>query len=253
VKKIKLVMFASPTGHDVARATDKIISWMNESNAFEVTLAGTLGNAALSIEEFMLDQKKVEETDAFFMNCGTKEWMNPKAKIALENAVASGKGVVAYHGVHPEFNGWEAFERMAGLMWRYDAKHGDYNDIHVRIDIKDHPIMKGLEDFDTREELYCNLQDLWGVDFQVLATAFSDYNLLSRHGQHGTGRHEPVATVGSYGKGRTFNFLLGHIWSYYTGHGIGENTFLSFEPPAFRKMLLRGCEWVASGEVKMTL
>jgi hypothetical protein len=42
---------------------------------------------------------------------------------------------------------------MAGLMWRYDAQHGDYNDIHVRIDIEDHPIMKGLEDFDTREEL----------------------------------------------------------------------------------------------------
>jgi hypothetical protein len=29
--------------------------------------------------------------------------MNPKAKIALENAVASGKGIVTYHGVHPEF------------------------------------------------------------------------------------------------------------------------------------------------------
>lgn len=252
MNKVKLTMFVGPMGHDVARSTERIVSWMNDSGAFDVTLAGTVKGAVCGIREFMFNSEYVANTDVFFFNCGDEEWQDAEIRKKFEDAISSGKGLVAYHGIHPGFQGWEAFERMCGLMWRHDSQHGDYNDCHVRMDMKDHPIVRGLSDFDTRDELFCNLDDMWGVDFQVLATAFSDYNICSRHGFHGTGRHEPVATIGNYGKGRVYNHIIGHVWPFYTGHGLGENTMLSYEPPEFRKMLLRGCEWAATGKVEMT-
>ena len=94
------------------------------------------------------------------------------------------------------------------------------------------------------------MSNTYNVRVEVLATAFSDYDLLSRHGHHGTGRHEPVLTVGGYGRGRTVNFILGHVWTYYTGHGLLEDTLLSLEPPQIKKMLLRSCEWAATGKVE---
>lgn len=252
MEKIQLTMFVSPTGHNNERATERIVSWMNASGAFDVTIAGAIKGALCSIPDFMDNGGLVEHTDVFFFNCNDDDWQGGEIRRKLENAVSSGKGLVAFHGIHPCFSGWEGFERMCGLMWRHDSQHGDYADIHVRMDLKEHPIVRGLHDFDTRDELFCNLDDMWGVDFQVLATAFSDYSICSRHGFHGTGRHEPVAIIGRYGKGRTYNHIIGHVWPFYTGHGLGENTMLSFEPPEFRKMLLRGCEWAATGKVERT-
>lgn len=253
MKKIVLTIFGGPMGHDVNRGIGRIKTWMEESEAFEVRLVGEIDGAEGGIEEYMLDPEKVAATDVFFISCGDEHWTSPAVRIALENAISGGKGFVAFHGIHPGFQGWEGFERMCGLMWRHDSQHGDYAEAHVRIDMPEHPIVKGLSNFDTKDELFCNLDDLWGVDFQVLATAFSDYNIKSRHGFPGTGRHEPVAIIGNYGKGRTYNHILGHVWPFYTGHGLGENTMLSFEPPEFRKMLLRGCEWAAVGEVRRTV
>ena len=93
---------------------------------------------------------------------------------------------------------------------------------------------------------------MWGVPAEALATAFSDSSVLSRHGAPGTGRDEPVLLVGSYGKGRTVNHVLGHVWPFYTKHGMGENTMLSIAPRAFRKMLVRSCEWAATGSCALT-
>ena len=58
--------------------------------------------------------------------------------------------------------------------------------------------------------------------------------------------------MGQYGKGRTVNHVLGHVWPFYTCHGLGENTMLSFAPRSFRRMLVRSCEWAASGSCVLT-
>ena len=58
--------------------------------------------------------------------------------------------------------------------------------------------------------------------------------------------------MGRYKKGRTYNQALGHVWPYYTGHGLGENTLASFAPRQFRQMFVRGCEWATTGRVERT-
>ena len=61
------------------------------------------------------------------------------------------------------------------------------------------------------------------------------------------------ALVIRHSENEYFNQLLGHVWPYYTGHGMGENTMLSFVPKEFRKMFVRSCEWAATGKVEKTL
>jgi type 1 glutamine amidotransferase len=64
----------------------------------------------------------------------------------------------------------------------------------------------------------------------VLATAWSD------PGTGGTGEHEPILMVLSYGKGRVFHTTLGHDVEAMRCEG-------------FIATLLRGVEWAASGKV----
>ena len=147
---------------------------------------------------------------------------------------------------------WKEIEKMAGLMWREPTRHGDYADAQVRIDDENHPVMRGLCGFHTRDEIFCTCANVHGTALHVLASAYSDPDVISRHGLHGTGNWEPMAAVGQYGQGRTFNLLLGHVWPFYTGHGIGEDTMLSWKPKPLRKMFVRACEWAATGDTRMT-
>lgn len=252
MKKINLTIFVSPIGHDVARVYKRFREWMDETGAFEITVAGTYPFASRSIEDFMLDSAAVSGTDLFFFMCSDEHWTDPEVRKTLEDAVSNGAGILFSHGIHPCFEDWEALERMSGLMWREEATHGDYNYTGVSMTSPDHPITRGVSGFDTKDELFCGLSNTYGVDLEILATAFSDYNLVSRHGHHGTGKHEPVLAVGSYGRGRTVNFILGHVWTYYTGHGLLEDTLLSLEPPQIKTLLLRSCEWAVTGSVDRT-
>jgi type 1 glutamine amidotransferase len=47
--------------------------------------------------------------------------------------------------------------------------------------------------------------------------------------------------VREYGKGRVFHCIAGHVWE-----GGPMDTF---ENPDFQRVLLRGCEWAATGAV----
>ena len=176
----------------------------------------------------------------------------------LEEAVARGAGFVFLHGDHPCYwaevgmKPWAEVEKMAGLMWREPTRHGDYADAKVRIDDSDHPVTRGLCDFVTRDEVFCTCSNVHGVPLRVLASAYSDPDVISRHGLHGTGAWEPMVAIGQYGQGRTLNLLLGHVWPFYTGHGIGEDTMLSWKPKQVRQIFVRACEWAATGDTALT-
>ncbi|MDF2686904.1 MAG: hypothetical protein K0S55_2087 [Clostridia bacterium] len=251
MNKIKVTFFVSPMGHDVVRICKRVSEWMKNSGAFEVTVAGTYyPDAKCSIEEFVLNPELMANTDLFFFLCSDANWKNPNVRKALENAVENGTGVLFFHGLHPCFGDWEGAERMIGHLWRESASHGDFNWCEVKMTEHKHPITEGVEGFKTKEELFCGLSNVWNVQKEVLATAYSDKNLISRHGHPGTGKDEPILTTGNYGKGRTVNFILGHVWEYYTGHGLFENTLIALEPKQFKILLLRSCEWAVTGKVE---
>lgn len=245
-------------GHDVHRVAINNKILLEEAGAFDILMVCDEPSIGDMCFDTYFAGDLIKECQVLVFNCGNYRFNIREEQERLEQAVAEGAGFVFLHGDHPCYwkaignSAWEGAERMAGLLWREVTSHGDYGEAHIEIDLPEHPIMKGLEAFDTKDEIFCNCENVWNVPLQTLASAWSDSRVISRHGEPGTGKKEPIAVTGYYGKGRTFNQLLGHVWPYYTGHGLGENTMLSFSPRQFRQVFVRACEWVATGKVEKT-
>ena len=245
-------------GHDVHRVAEFLIGLLASTEAFEITCVCDEPRLSDMTFDDYLASEKIFEADVFVFNCGNYRFNVKEEQQLLERAVSSGAGFVFLHGDHPCYwaevgmKPWAEIEKMAGLMWREPTRHGDYADTDVRIDDTAHPVMRGLCGFSTRDEVFCTCANVHGVPLQVLASAYSDPDVVSRHGLHGTGAWEPMAVTGQYGEGRTFNLLLGHVWPFYTGHGIGEDTMLSWKPKQVRQMFVRACEWAATGDTVRT-
>ena len=246
MKKYHAAIFTSPMGHDVVRITNQVTEWLVNTGLFTVHHAGWYPDAPQSVEDYMADEKAVSETDLFFLNCPDDPFTSARSRERLEKAVREGAGFLGFHGIQPSCRDWPEIEKMVGLLWRETASHGDYDWFTVE-PAAPHPIMEGISPFRTKEELYCGLTNVHNVPLEILASAHSPKERLSRHGHPGTGNEEPVLTLGKYGEGITVNFLLGHVWPFYTGHGLLENTMLSLKPPEVKKMLLRSCLWAARG------
>lgn len=246
----QITMFVSPMGHDVNYISSLLVRWLESTGMYQVTVVGQCPEASDTIENYMKDIEGLAKADLFFFLCADDHWKDSEVRKNLEKAVAGGTPILFFHGLHPCFRDWPEMEKMIGLLWRDEATHGDFNYCDVKMTDISHPITEGVTGFRTKDELFCGLSNVWNVDMEVLATAYSDPELESRWSARGTGKNEPVLTVGSYGKGRTVDFILGHKWMYYTGHGLLENSTIAFEPPQFKTLLLRSCEWAITGDVK---
>ncbi len=213
---------------------------LEDSGHFQVTVT-------TEPSSFLEDEAKVHTFDLFLLDYCGPEW-SEAAKKNFQNAVAEGTGLFILHGTGVGFEGWTAFEEMAGLLWREGTFHGDFAEFPVHILDTEHPITKGISDFSQWDELYCQMVNVCQVPFHVLATAYSDPDVKRWDGLGGSGCHEPVMIVNQYGKGRVFYQFLGHVWPIDYGNGFKGNTLIAFENETFIKLLLRGCQWVATGE-----
>ncbi|MBQ2668650.1 MAG: ThuA domain-containing protein [Clostridia bacterium] len=245
-------------GHDLHRVAKAIQRLLDAAAAFETLMVCDDPDIGSMTFDDYFAAGLLQKADAFIFNCGNYRFNDRAEQKLLEDAVSNGTGFVFLHGDHPcywpaaGYVPWPELEKMTGLMWREATSHGDFDDAHITVENTAHPITQGISDFDTTDEIFCTCENVWNVPLTVLASAYSDPAVISRHGRPGTGKQEPILTVGAYGKGRTVNHLLGHVWPFYSGHGLGENTMLSFVPQEFRKMLVRSCEWAATGKVEKT-
>ncbi len=170
------------------------------------------------------------------------------ARTAVEQFVASGKGIVAVHGASYAFSGndvlgdghvrtglvepvWEEYAKIVGGVWTDSTAHGDRHSFKVEFTEQDHPITEGLDRwFWATDELYHNQR--MQPTANVLATAYDD------PGKRGTGEREPILWTVDYGKGRVFYTALGH-------------NIAAMSEPGFIATFLRGCEWAATGKVTL--
>jgi HEAT repeat protein len=86
-----------------------------------------------------------------------------------------------------------------------------------------------------KDELYSQLRGP-AENLTVLATAYDD------PAQKGTGEHEPILFTISYGKGRVFHTVLGHV-------GRSGGPLPAMECVGFITTFQRGAEWAATGKV----
>jgi uncharacterized protein len=149
---------------------------------------------------------------------------------ALLDWVSAGHGYVSIHGADNAATDWlPEWRDMLGGVFSHvglpDSKTKQAT-FKIKITSVDHPITKGLQDFELKDELYYNLQ----MKHQIDPLATTDYS-------DGTW---PVAWTRTYGKGRVFHTPLGH-------RGFKPGSDDPIQNPNLQKLVVQGIDWVAEG------
>jgi len=152
--------------------------------------------------------------------------LSDRAKENLLAFVKGGKGFVVSHLSSASFKEWPEFRQLCGRVWVMGTSgHGPRSVFKARVTKNADPITEGLGDFEADDELYAKLQG--DAPIKVLVEADSDWSK----------KVEPLAFTLSYGQGRVFHEAFGH-----DGKALSN--------PAVRKLIIRGCEWAATGKVQ---
>lgn len=258
--KLSLLIVDGMNNHDWPRATKILKEILEGSGRFAVNVSTSpAGNA--DKEAWDRWQPEFAKYDVVLSNFNgghlpaSTHWPR-KVEKALEDYVAGGGGLVIYHSANNSFPNWPAYNEMIGLGWRDkgfgpslivgpDEKvveipkgqgrnpgHGPEHDFQVTVLHQEHPITSGLP-------------KKWMHPHEQLT-----------HGQHGPAKNmtiltcayskdvkenEPMDWVIPYGKGRVYVTMLGHLWKN------GPDT--AMRCVGFQTMLIRGCEWAATGQV----
>lgn len=168
-----------------------------------------------------LDSAAVGRYDVILLNY--MNWQEPApgeaARENLRKAIAGGKGLVLVHFAcgawrdHADVNKlvWPEFQNLAGRVWDPKLRgHDPHGKFRVEIALPDHPIMKGMQPFETVDELYTCLTG--DRPIEVLATARSKVD----------GKVYPMAFCFNYEKGRVFHCVLGHDGKALQVEPVGE-------------------------------
>lgn len=215
--KTKVLLFVGGPIHD-HKAIGKVVEkTLNDFGQFEVT----------KIEEDLncLISPKLEPYDVivFYYTIGK---ITPEQKKGLLDFVSGGKGYVGFHSAADSFRGDEEYRKFVGGHF---VSHPAYRKFPVKIVDKNHPITRGLIDFDITDEQYIIEQD--DPDIHVLATAYQKEERLPLHG-----KDLPIIWTKSFGKGRVF----------YTGFGHDAR---AFRQEIFRTFVIRATLWAAGKPV----
>jgi len=175
----------------------------------------------------ILAQPLLNKYDVIFLHYQNHQVPTPQGALEnLKQVIEGGKGLVLFHFASGAFIDWETqklnteFAKVAGRAWNPDLPgHDPRGPFKVRITDQEHPITKGLSDFETVDELYTCLDGT--APIQVLAEATS----IMDNEDH------PMAFVYKAGKGRVFHSPLGHDLE-----ALNEHT---------RELYRRGTLWAA--------
>lgn len=216
---LRCLIFSGQNNHD----------WRETTPLLKQILEGDGGFAVEIVERpDLLDPSSLEGVDVILSNWNTfgkhaavNAWPQPLENAVLDH-VREGGGFVVVHAGGTSFPAWSDFQEMIGATWGAGTGHGLVHRFKVAVVDPNHPITRGLDDFQTTDELWHRM--VVNGPIHVLAQAFSD----PREG--GTGRDEPVAFVTRYGEGRCFNLVLGHDAA-------------AMSSPGFQTLLKRGVRW----------
>jgi putative membrane-bound dehydrogenase-like protein len=124
---------------------------------------------------------------------GDFETITPAEESAVEAYVNGGHGLVAIHSAADMFKGTPAWGKLIGAQL---DRHGPVSDIKVAVTQPQHPVVREVTAFDTKDEPY------------FFKNADADRTILMDRPE-GAGR-EAVSWARTQGKGRVFYTALGH-------------------------------------------
>ncbi len=169
------------------------------------------------------DSAKLQSYDLIVQSI-TMDQITADQMKTLNNAVKSGVGFAGAHGGFADaFRTNTEYQYMTG--GQFVAHPGGQVDFKVNITNTDHPITKGVEDFDTHTEQYYMHVD---PNVKVLARTTFD----GTHDSWIKGHTMPVSWVKKHGEGRVFYLSVGHDPK-------------EFEEGPDLQLLLNGMRWAA--------
>lgn len=174
---------------------------------------------------------------------------------ALVEYVAAGGRWFALHGTNSVIE-WTAegnivtprsLPRLMGLLGSQFLAHPPLMDFRVAVTEPDHPLVRGLEPFTVRDELY--LSELHGPNQVLLHTR---YNGKAQRGfterEWFSDEPRPVLYLHRHGKGEVLYCTLGHCRGKYDMQPLIEECptvdRCSWESPVYYEILGRGLRWV---------
>ena len=257
--KLRLLIIDGQNNHAWQAMTPPMKADLERSGRFVVDVATTPGQDAPKYEwtKFRPDFSKY---DVVLSNYNGEPWPEDVQR-SLERYVSGGGGLAIIHAANNAFEGWPAWNTMIGLGWRGakfgdrvtvddsgkvirtpkgegpGAGHGSQHEFKVVVRNPDHPITKGMpaEWMHAKDELYHGQRGP-AEKMEILATAYAD------KAKGGTGANEPMIWVIPFGKGRVFTTVMGHV-------SADDDT--AIRCTGFKTVMLRGCEWAATGEVTL--
>lgn len=153
-----------------------------------------------------------------------QEWsftLSEAESAGIDRFVRRGGGLLACHAAVICFDGDPRWAECLGASWDWDrSMHPPLGPVRIEptAAATDHPITRGLEGFDSVDEIYGFLDE--APDLQPLLT--------SAHG----GRDHPVLWARSVGAGRVVTDLLGHDAA-------------AMAHPCHREILRRAARWLS--------
>ncbi|HZN60036.1 MAG TPA: ThuA domain-containing protein [Planctomycetota bacterium] len=219
--RVLLVTGDDVPAHDWRSTTPVTREILEESKRFEVVVAE---------DPAILESSTLSRYDLILLNYRNppEQRLSELARNNLAAFVRGGKGLAAIHFAVSAWGDWPEFQKLIGRVWlgkkasaEKHSGHGPKGSFQVRVTAKDHPIARGLQDFEIDDELYARLAGDGPMD--VIATAFSEKF---------SNQDEPMAWTVRHGEGRVFVTVLGH-------DAAARKT------PGFRTLLVQGCEWAS--------
>ncbi len=167
-------------------------------------------------------------------------WQSPglseRAKQNFVTFLQRGGGLVLIHFANGAFHyslpggeesDWPEYRNICRRVWDHQpgqSGHDAYGTFRVDIRHDSHPIMRGIESFETIDELYYRQQG--DAAIELLCSAKSEV----------AGNDEPMAFVYPYGNGRVFQTVLGHDAA-------------SLRVPQVSQIIRRAVAWTAKREI----
>ncbi len=216
-KKKALFVWGGWEGHEPKQTMDIFAPWL-EKQGFEVIISHTLDS--------YLDKELMQSLD-LIVQVYTMASITPEQEKGLLETVKSGVPLAGWHGgLADSFRSNTEYQFMVGGQWV--AHPGGVIPYEVNISDHDHPITRGLEDFQMNSEQYYMHVD---PATEVLATT----TFSGEYAPWIAGVVMPVVWTKAYGKGRVFYTSLGHVAA-------------DFDVPEARTIVQRGLLW-AAGEL----
>jgi type 1 glutamine amidotransferase len=188
-----LIIYGGWEGHQPGQCA-RLVASILERDGVDVELSDSLAT---------LDHPEMLAHFSVIIPCWTMGDLTPERERHLTDAVRGGIGLAGWHGgMADAFRSATDYQFMVG--GQFVAHPGGIIDYRVEITDRDHPITRGLGDFDVHTEQYYLHVD---PSNHVLATT----TFTGEHAPWIAGCRMPVAWTRRYGEGRVFCCSIGHV------------------------------------------